>query len=90
MALKPRVSEVSTDAALFSEQGVQLVHHYRVFGDCAAHASLRGSFVVDLLYFNNRACADAHWAAKRSRCSGAGSPDHGGGGAWGPLWAHGL
>ena len=71
-ALKPKVSGVSTDAALFSEQGAELVHHYRVFGDCAAHASLRGSFMVDLLYFTTRACVDAHWAAKHSRSSGPG------------------
>ena len=92
MALKPRVSEVSTDAELFSEQGVQLDHHYRVFGDCAAHGSLRGSFVVDLLYFTNR----SHWVAKRSRCSGAGSPDQlvllcwiMGGGGGGPIYYNG-
>ena len=40
-ALKPKVSGISTDTALFSEHGVQLVHHCRVFGDCVAHASLR-------------------------------------------------
>ena len=57
-ALKPKVSGVSTDVALFSEQGAQLVHHYRMFGDCATHASLWGSFMVDLLYFTNQACAD--------------------------------
>ena len=44
-----------------------------VFGDCAAHASLRGSFMIDLLYFTNRACADAIWVAKPSRNSGTGS-----------------
>ena len=66
--VKAKVSGISTDAALFSEHGVQLVHHYRVFGDCVAHASLRGSFVIDLLYFTNLACAD--WAAKRSQNSG--------------------
>ena len=41
-ALKPNVSGISTDAALFSEHGALLVHQYRVFGDCAVHASLRG------------------------------------------------
>ena len=29
--------------------------------------------MIDLLYFTNRVCADAHWAAKRSRNSGTGS-----------------
>ena len=64
---------ISTDAALFSEHGTQLVHHYRVFGDCVAHASLRGSFMIDLLYFTNRASADTDWAAKRNQDSGTGS-----------------
>ena len=41
-ALKPKVCGVSTNAALFSEHGAQLVHNYRVLGDCASHASLRG------------------------------------------------
>ena len=72
-ALKPKVLGISTDTALFSEHGVQLVHHYRVFGDCVAHASLRGLFMMDLLYFTNRACADAHWVAKRSWNLGTGS-----------------
>ena len=67
------VSGISTDVALFSKHGAQLVHHYRVSGDCAAYASLRGSYKIDLLYFTNRACVDAYWAAKRSRNSGTGS-----------------
>ena len=54
---RAKVSGISTNSALFSEHGAQLVHHYRVSGDCAAHASLRGSYMVDLLYFTNRACA---------------------------------
>ena len=77
-ALEPKVSGISTDAALFSEHGAQLVHHYRVSGDCVAQAFMRGSYMVDLLYFTNRACADAHWAAKRNRNSGTrshSSPD---------------
>ena len=67
MALKPKVSGISTDATLFSDHEAQLVHHYQVFGDCVAHASLCGLFMIDLLYFTNRACADAHRAAKRGR-----------------------
>ena len=51
MALKSKVSGISTDTALFSKHGAQLVHHYRVFG--VAHASLRGLFMIDLLYFTN-------------------------------------
>ena len=57
--LKTNVSGISTDVVLFSEHGAQLVHHYRVFGDCVAHASLRRSFIIELLYFTNRACAEA-------------------------------
>ena len=74
MTLKSKVSGISTDATLFTDgtDGAQLVHHYRVFGDYIIHISLRGSFVIKLLYFTNRACA-AQWAAKCSRNSGTGS-----------------
>ena len=47
-----------------------LVHHYRVFGDCVSHGSLRGCFIIERLYFTNRACAEAPSAAKRGRDSG--------------------
>ena len=67
MAVKSNISGISTDVVLFSEHGAQLVNHYRVFGDCVAHASLRGSFMIDLLFFTNRACAEAQWVTKRSR-----------------------
>ena len=73
-ALKAKVSGVSTDTALFSAHGFQLVHHYRVFKQCAAHASLCGTFMIDFRYFTTRACADAKWVAKRIRTSGTGSP----------------
>ena len=53
---------------------IQLVHHYRVLGECAAHVSLRGTFMADLRYFTARASTDAKWAAKRNRTSGTGSP----------------
>ena len=46
---------VTRSAVLFSEHGVQLVHHYRLFGDCVAHASLRGSFMIELVYFTSQA-----------------------------------
>ena len=72
--LKTKVSGISTDATLFSVNGSQLVHHYQVFGQCAAHSSLRGTFMSDLRYFTIRACADSKWAAKRNRTSGTGSP----------------
>ena len=62
--LKPHVSGVSTDAVLFSENAPQLVHHYRVFDQSVAHASLRVKFMAGLLFFTVRACADAKWAAK--------------------------
>ena len=45
-AHKPHVSGVSTDAVLFSDNGSQLVYHYRVFGQSVAHASMRGKFMV--------------------------------------------
>ena len=66
-ALKTKVSGISTNVTLFSTNGSQLVHHSRVFGQCAAHASLCGTFISDLWYFTIRACADAKWAAKRNR-----------------------
>ena len=47
----------------------QLVHHYRVFDDCAAHGFLRGSFMTDLLLFTSRVCAGAQWAGKSGRDS---------------------
>ena len=72
-ALKMNVSGISTDVVLLSEHGAQLVQHYRVFGDCVALASLRGTFMIELLYFTNRACAEARWTVKHSRDSGAGS-----------------
>ena len=45
--LEPKVSGISTNAALLSKHGAQLVHHYQVFGDCVVHASLHGSFMID-------------------------------------------
>ena len=65
---------VSTGVALFSAHGFQLVHHYRVFKQCAAHASLCGTFIIDLRYFTTRPCADTKRVAKRIRTSGTGSP----------------
>ena len=53
-AFKPKVSGISTDAALFREHEAQLVNHYRVLGDCVAHAALRGQFMIYLLYLTNR------------------------------------
>ena len=59
---------------LFSENGSQLVHHYQVFGQNVAHASLLGMFMANLRFFTVRACADAKWAAKRDRIQGTRSP----------------
>ena len=59
-ALKPNV-------VLFSEYGAQLVHHYRVYGDCVSHGSLRGTFMAKLSDFTNRACAEARSVAKLGR-----------------------
>ena len=68
-ALKPQVSGVSTDVVmvvLFSEHGSSLVHHYRVFGRSAAHASLRGTFMTKLRVSTVRADAEAKWEAGRA------------------------
>ena len=64
---KPHVSGVSTDAVLFSENGSQLVHHYRVFGQSVAHASLHGKFMAGLQLFTVQAFANAKWASKRDQ-----------------------
>ena len=63
-ALKPQVSGVSTEAVLFSENSLQLVHHYWVFGRSAAHTSLCGTFIANLRLFTVRAGVDAKWVAK--------------------------
>ena len=60
-ALKPHVPGVSSDVLLFSENGLSLVHHYRVFGRSAAHASLRGKYMAKLRSFAIRAEAEARW-----------------------------
>ena len=62
-ALKPQVSGVPTDVMLFSESGSSLVHHYRVFGRSAAHASLHGMYMAKLRSFTVRAEAEAKWEA---------------------------
>ena len=41
---------------LFSEHGSSLVHHYRVLGWSAAHASLRGFSTADLSIVGVRRC----------------------------------
>ena len=70
--LKTRVSGISTDAALFSANGSQLIHHYRV---CVPHMHpCVDTFMIDILYFTIRACADAKWVAKRNQTSGTVSP----------------
>ena len=56
----PQVSGVSTDVVLFSEHGSLLVHHYRVVGRSAAHASLRGTFMTKLWVFTVWADAEAN------------------------------
>ena len=58
---------------LFSEHGAQLVYHYRVFGDCVSHGSLRGPFMLELSYFTKRACAEARSGTKGGWNPGAGS-----------------
>ena len=59
---------------LFSDNGSQLVHHYWVFGQSVAHASLCGTFMASLQLFTVRACADAKWAAKHEHIQGTQSP----------------
>ena len=73
-ALKSKVSGVSMDVDLTGMNGSQLVHHYRVFRQCAAHVSLRGTFIIDLRCFTSWASADAKWAARRNRTLATGSP----------------
>ena len=46
-ALNSHVSGVSTDVLLFSKNSAPLIHHYRVFGQSGAHASLRGRFIIE-------------------------------------------
>ena len=65
-ALQPHVSGVSTDMLLFSERGVPLIHHYRVFGGGSAHTSLRGNYMLRLRAFAAQAEADARWALHRN------------------------
>ena len=60
-AIKSHVSGVSTDVSLFSKSGSSLVHHYRVFGRSAAHASRRGKFMAKLRNFTVQAVAEARW-----------------------------
>ena len=52
----------STDVLLF---GSLLVHHYRVFGRSAAHASLRGKFMAKLRKFTVQAESEARWESNR-------------------------
>ena len=58
--LTPHMSRVATDVMWFSAHGTQLVHHYRVVGDCVSHSSLRGPYMEDLRPFTNRASAANH------------------------------
>ena len=53
VVLKPNVSGISTDMVLFNEHGAQLVHHYRVYGNCVYHGSLRGTCMAKLTDFTN-------------------------------------
>ena len=71
-ALKQNMSGIFTHVMLFSEHGAQLVHHYRVYGDCVSHGSLCGTFMAKLTDFTNRACAEAWSVAKRGRDSSTG------------------
>ena len=73
-ALKPHISSVSTDTVLLSENGSQLVHHYWVFDQSVAHASLRVKFMAGLRFFTGRACTDAKWAAKCDQVQETWSP----------------
>ena len=61
--------DIATDVVHLSEHGAWLVHHYRVYGDCVSHSSLRGTFMANLSDFTNRACAEARSVAKRGRDS---------------------
>ena len=62
---KPQVSGVSIHVMLFHEYGLTLVRHYRVFGQSAVHASLRGKFMAKLRSFTVWQEAEARWAGGR-------------------------
>ena len=68
--LNATVSGVSTDALLFSQSGMPLVHRYHVFGRGGTHVSLCGSFMSRLRAFTMQADADRplarKWDAERS------------------------
>ena len=71
-ALQPHVSRVSMDISLFSERGVPLIHHYRVFGGESVHNSLRGNYMIRLRAFAAQAEAEALWARhQNSACPAA-------------------
>ena len=72
LSLKPNMSGIFTHVMLFSEHGAQLVHHYRVYGDCVSHGSLCGTSMATLTDFTNRACAEPRSVAKRGRDSSTG------------------
>ena len=53
--LQSSVSGVLTDALLFSQSGVPLVHRYRVFSRPGMHISLRGNYMIKLRAFTEQA-----------------------------------
>ena len=57
-ALQSSVSGVSTDAPLFSQSGVPLVHRYRVFSQSGTHISLRVKYMTKLRAFRGQADAE--------------------------------
>ena len=73
-ALNSHVSGVSTDVLLFSKNGAPLIHHYRVFGQSGAHASLCGRFIMKLRAFTVQAEAEAKWACNRTPARSASLP----------------
>ena len=63
--LQSSVSGVSTDALLFSQSGVPLVHRYRVFSQSGTHISLRGNYMTKLQAFTEQADAERRVSHKQ-------------------------
>ena len=63
--LRSSVSGVVTDALLFSQIGVPLVHRYRVFARAGTHVAFHGTYMARLRNFLN--AADAACVKSRNR-----------------------
>ena len=66
-ALRSSVSGVSTDALLFSQRGVPLVHRYRVLSRAGTHISLRVNYMIKLRAFTEQADAESRVSHNRDQ-----------------------